>query len=106
MENLLIYLLKSAGILAIFFLLYQLLLRKETSFETNRFFLLGGMIAAAILPGIYFTKTVFIQASKPVFTNFTEFPVENVPLEASFDWWQFAGQLYLGITALFLVRFL
>ncbi|MEO2064730.1 MAG: M56 family metallopeptidase [Christiangramia sp.] len=106
MENLLIYLLKSAGILAIFFLLYQLLLRKETSFETNRFFLLGGMITAAILPGIYFTKTVFIQASKPVFTNFTEFPVENVPLEASFDWWQFAGQLYLGITALFLVRFL
>ena len=40
------YLIKASAILGIFLLTYQLLLRKETFFRLNRFFLLTGMVAA------------------------------------------------------------
>ena len=62
METFLIYLLKSAGLLSLFFLFYSLLLKKDTSFITNRKFLLAGLTTSAILPAIYFTKTVIIQS--------------------------------------------
>ena len=62
MENLLIYLLKSAGLLSLFYILYILLLKNDTSFTANRKFLIGGILASLVLPAIYFTKTVFINA--------------------------------------------
>ncbi|MCM4160712.1 hypothetical protein FHG64_05020 [Antarcticibacterium flavum] len=62
MEDFLIYLLKSAGLLSLFFLSYQILLKQDTSFVANRKFLLGGLIISAVLPAIVFTKTIYIDA--------------------------------------------
>jgi bla regulator protein blaR1 len=61
MEDFLIYLLKSAGLLTLFFLCYFLLLKRDTSFIINRKFLFGGILTSAILPAVYFTKTVYID---------------------------------------------
>ncbi|MFZ9004599.1 MAG: M56 family metallopeptidase [Robiginitalea sp.] len=44
------YLIKASAILGIFLLTYQLLLRNETFFKLNRFFLLSGVGAALLLP--------------------------------------------------------
>lgn len=44
------YLIKASAILALFLLTYQLLLRNETFFRLNRFFLLTGIGAALLLP--------------------------------------------------------
>ena len=62
MEDFLIYLLKSAGLLTAFLLFYNILLKKDTTFIANRKFLLAGLITSAILPSIYFTKIVIINA--------------------------------------------
>lgn len=56
------YLLKSAGILSLFYLVYTLLLKKETLFNINRRFLLFGILAAVLLPFLQFTKTVILES--------------------------------------------
>lgn len=106
MESLLLYLLKSAGLLSIFYILYILLLKNDTSFITNRRFLLGGILASLILPAIYFTKKVFIKAPEILYSetplNFTTLPESS---SQEIDWWLIAGTCYLIISAFFILRF-
>lgn len=56
MEAIAIYLLKMSGILGILLLFYGLLLRKETFFKTNRWYLLAGLFLGLILPLLNYTK--------------------------------------------------
>ena len=63
MEALLIYLLKASGILAIFYLAYQLFLRRETFFSVNRHFLMAGILTALLLPFVSITNYVEIAAA-------------------------------------------
>jgi len=108
MESLLIYILKSAGLISLFYILYVLLLKNDTSFTANRKFLLGGILTSLILPAIYFTKKVIVSAPEIVYTessfnsNLIIIP-ESVPQEM--DWWLIAGISYLVITGFFLLRF-
>ena len=56
------YLLKASAILAIFYLFYRVVLHRETFFQSNRIFLLTGIIASLTLPliviPIYVAQTV------------------------------------------------
>ncbi len=61
MEALFIYGLKSAGLLTCFYVVYYFLLRKETFFSSNRWFLLSGLFVSAFLPLLTWTKTVYIE---------------------------------------------
>ena len=70
MGTLLIYILKSAVCLAIFYLFYKLLMSRETFHRFNRFSLLGLMIICSIIP--------FAKIS-------IERPVETVQIEISMD---------------------
>jgi len=63
MEALLIYLLKASGILAIFYLAYQLFLKRETFFFINRHFLMAGILTALLLPFVSITNYVEIAAA-------------------------------------------
>jgi TonB-dependent SusC/RagA subfamily outer membrane receptor len=54
------YLLKASAILALFLLAYQALLRRETFFRVNRFFLLSGIFAALLLPLVTLREEVAI----------------------------------------------
>ncbi|MDT0678117.1 M56 family metallopeptidase [Autumnicola musiva] len=106
MENFLIYLLKSAGILSIFCLSYYLFLRKETFFILNRSFLLGGILASFILPLIYFTKTVYVEAitmpgNYSIDMEDNTFPIAE---EATINWWLIGGLIYFTVAAFFLIR--
>jgi len=67
METLFIFLVKSSGLIGVFFLSYHILLRKETFFNSNRWFLLAGLISSVVMPLVVFTKIVWVD---PTPTNF------------------------------------
>ena len=107
METLIVYILKSAGLLSSFFILYMLLLKNDTSFTANRKFLLAGIVTSTVLPSVYFTKKILINAPE-VFYNSSEtsnFTVISETTTQEFDWWMIAGSIYLIISGFFLLRF-
>lgn len=58
MKELFIYLIKSSIVLTVFYLIYILLLKKDTLFILKRYFLLVGLIVSFILPYIQYTKRI------------------------------------------------
>ncbi len=107
MESLLIYILKSAGIISLFYILYMLLLKNDTAFTENRRFLLGGILASLIIPAIYFTKKVLVNPPE-VFYNSSpniNYTLVSETATPELDWWMIAGIIYLIITGFLLLRF-
>ncbi|WP_420572385.1 M56 family metallopeptidase [Kordia sp.] len=111
MIKLLIYLLESSVILAVFYGLFVLVMKKETFFNLNRFFLLGIVVFSLLLPSMSFDfsqgKIAVIDNSVEEFSKFRssyyesaqtwEYDVSQVPVStkdpkttviesASIDW--------------------
>jgi hypothetical protein len=61
MEAFFIYIAKSAGLVTLFYFAYYFLLRKETFFNSNRWFLLAGLITSALLPFVVYTKVIWVD---------------------------------------------
>ncbi|MBF7091370.1 peptidase M56 [Flavobacterium sp. ALJ2] len=84
MEAIFIYIFKTSGLITVFYLAYYFLLRKETFFNTNRWFLLSGLITSIVLPFIVYTKIVWVA---PTPTNSTflinSAAVKTIPIEES-----------------------
>jgi len=83
MEALFIFILKSSGLLATFYFAYIFLLRKETFFNSSRWFLLAGLITSLVLPFVVYTKVIWVEAAPapapdPIITT-TLANVENIP---------------------------
>lgn len=100
MENACIYLIKASGLIALFYLAYMLLLRKETFFTTNRWFLILGLITSALLPLFFITKIIWIEPTTEVL-DWSNLPVATSPEkeEIKINWYQIAAYFYLaGIT--------
>lgn len=108
MENFFLYLIKSAGLLLVFLAFYHLLLKSDTSFRNNRFFLLGGILASAVLPAIYFTRKVIVDAVVPDFSlNETNLPAAQFIIEEPvLSGYQILLAIYLGGVAVMLGRML
>ncbi|MDR7371672.1 M56 family metallopeptidase [Flavobacterium aquidurense] len=79
MEALFIYIAKSSGLVILFYCAYFFLLRKETFFNSNRWFLLTGLITSVALPFFVYTKTVWINPTPLSNANFLS--VYNQPTE-------------------------
>ena len=98
-----IYLSKSAAILFLFYLVYIIVLRKDTFFTANRFYLLSGIIAALSLPLISYTQTVYIEIPALIPATYatfapTEMVAENIasiPQSNPINWWYVATMIYL-----------
>ncbi|PBJ15630.1 M56 family metallopeptidase [Flavobacterium sp. ACN6] len=75
MEALFIFILKSSGLLAMFYFAYILLLRKETFFNSSRFFLIAGLITSIILPFVVYTKVIWVE--KPAAPITVDRAIEN-----------------------------
>ncbi|RDK84716.1 M56 family metallopeptidase [Marinirhabdus gelatinilytica] len=73
------YIAKSAGILTLFYLVYILVLKKDTFFTANRLYLLTGLACALLLPFLTFTSVTFVEA--PLTTPVETFE-ELVPVQA------------------------
>lgn len=106
------YLLKSAAILAIFYFVYIVLLRKETHFKAHRLYLLIGVVASFIFPFLYFTNTVYIDVvanSGPSFSSSEMIPATATAVAQTttpIDWWQLFLTVYLIGASLVLFKFL
>ncbi|MFH6991478.1 M56 family metallopeptidase [Flavobacterium sp. FlaQc-48] len=61
METLFIFIAKSSLLLVLFYCAYYFLLRKETFFNSSRWFLLAGLITSVILPFLFYTKIIWIE---------------------------------------------
>jgi BlaR1 peptidase M56 len=108
MEELFIYLLKSSGLIAAFYLAYYFLLRKETFFTSNRWFLLTGLITSVSLPLFFLEKIVVVEAPKSVPNPIINTISNAVPTQEiikksiEIDWFQIGICVY-GIIALALL---
>jgi hypothetical protein len=115
MENLIVYLIKSATLLFLFYSTYYFLLKKNTFFTTNRWFLLFGLFCAAFLPLLSFQKIVWVEPaiSSVDSSNFeviTTNSMVNLPLpvEENFliSWEMVVGLLYGIGVLIFLTQLL
>ncbi|SHG85847.1 BlaR1 peptidase M56 [Flavobacterium fluvii] len=106
METLFIYLIKSSSLIGMFYLAYYFLLRKETFFNSNRWFLLAGLITSVILPLVVFTKIVWVDPT-PTDFDWSKIPMTNADENEAFEinWYLvFAIAYSIGILG-FLVKF-
>ena len=83
MEALFIFILKSSGLLAMFYFAYIFLLRKETFFNSSRWFLIAGLITSVVLPFVVYTKVIWVEAPPvptpdPIITTTTT-DIANIP---------------------------
>jgi hypothetical protein len=112
MQELIIYLLKASGLLVAFFLAYHLLLRKETFFSSNRWFLLFGLVASALLPLLFFKKIVYVERPKISLDDLISMsnhskvlPIKTIaPTLETIDWFQVVTFGYSIVALLLLVR--
>jgi beta-lactamase regulating signal transducer with metallopeptidase domain len=106
-----LYLAKTCGLTAVFYLAYHLLLRKETFFRANRWFLLAGMATAVLLPLAVYTKVVWVNPAPatPVniiaLTNLAQVKtVAPAPPTFEFEWWMGLLAVYTIVAAFLLAR--
>jgi hypothetical protein len=89
-----------------FYLAYFILLRKETFFNSNRWFLLAGLITSVVLPLVVFTKIVWVDPSPTTF-DWSKIPVTTAVENDAFEinWYLVFALVYsIGILG-FLVKF-
>lgn len=105
MENGFVYLIKASGLIALFYLAYMLLLRKETFFAGNRWFLLLGLITSAVLPLFFITKTIWVKPTTNSF-DWSNIPVTTVVTnpEPKIDWYLIGGYAYFIGNAILLLK--
>jgi hypothetical protein len=112
MEQLFTYLVKSGGLLAVFYIAYYFLVRKETFFNSNRWFLLSGLLTSLLLPLYFIKKIIIVEPTLCPTTNVVhpaqQLPmvIPDVPVAEPFDWMQFMWVSYLLIAGIFVVRML
>jgi hypothetical protein len=97
MEPFIIYGIKSSGLLALFFISYFFILRKETFFNSNRWFLLTGLFTSVLLPLLIYTKVVWVE---PVVStiDWSTIPVTNYVEEKTFvDYLPLMAMVIYGI---------
>ena len=112
MENVIIYLGKASLLLAVFYIAYYTLLKKETFFRSNRKFLLGGLLSAAVLPLLVLTRTVWVERgatapTRAVDINQLLVMQENITPQttAGINWYDVAFGIYMAGVLLFFARF-
>lgn len=109
------YILKVTLCWAAFYLIYHLLLRRETFFRLNRWYLLGTALLSLVLPYLHLQFFAEAPAAAPVVIYLQPITIgveqlETVIISASneaavFDYWQLLGWVYLAGVALALCRF-
>lgn len=110
METLLIYIFKSCGLMAMFYIAYMLLLRKETFFTTNRWFLLSGLLTSILLPLFFIKKIILVEAPKVNLEELTSYSATTIstlkeaPVVETFDWVQFTWISYISIALLLVLK--
>lgn len=97
MEAFYIYLIKSSGLIALFYWAYHFLLRKETFFTSNRWFLLLGLFTSVLLPLVVLTKIIWVE-STPVNYDWSSLPINTIVDEDHTE-----EYIYLGLAVMYCI---
>ncbi|MBF4505051.1 M56 family metallopeptidase [Flavobacterium sp. JLP] len=103
MEALFIFIAKSSGLLVLFYFAYYFLLRKETFFKSNRWFLLAGLVTSVALPFLVYTKIVWVDPTPLPVMNYSQVYYPQTVQEETFEinWNYVALAIYIiGFIAL------
>jgi BlaR1 peptidase M56 len=104
METIFIYLLKVNGLIAIFFLAYYFLVQKETFFNSNRWFLLSGLVTSVLMPLFFVTKVILVEKNPKILNtiHYTNSKFSLIP-EERLDWNFILSGIYLIVFFVLLV---
>lgn len=97
MEAFYIYLIKSSGLIALFYLAYHFMLRKETFFTSNRWFLLLGLFTSIVLPIVVYTKIIWVEPT-PVNYDWSSLPINTIVDEDHTE-----EYFYLGLAIMYCI---
>ena len=104
METIFIYLLKSSGLIAIFYLSYYFLVQKETFFNSNRWFLLSGLFTSVLLPLFFIKKVILIHKTLIFNENLSKLEaIRPSIIVESIDWDLVFLGIYVSISFAFIV---
>lgn len=103
MEAVFIYIAKSAVLMLLFYCVYFFLLRRETFFNSNRWFLLSGLIISSILPILSYTKVIWIDVAPNLNSNIQSELLSIQEKQSSDINWSF---IILGLYAIGFLIFL
>ncbi len=114
METLLLYQINASAGIVLFFLVYWLVLRKETFHKTIRWFLLGSLLLAILLPLFPIHYEVLAEsqpdkmAAKTISDTFKHIPVfvDGEETSTAFSWQQVILIVYITGVVMFLLRLL
>ena len=103
MEDFFIYLVKSSGILGLFWCCFKFFLEKETLFALHRVYFISGILIALLFPLWTLTEIVVID---PLPFTLPESPtVAYTPvITHTFDWWNIIASIYACGVLFFLGR--
>ncbi|QBZ98670.1 M56 family metallopeptidase [Flavobacterium sangjuense] len=110
MESVFIYLLKSSGLIAVFYLAYHFLVRKETFFNSNRWFLLSGLFTSLLLPLFVIKKIILVEKPKLTMEDLVAYSqqstrtIQDVPVVEAFDWMQLIWVSYVIIACALVIK--
>lgn len=104
------YIVKSGIILIVLLIYYEIVLKRQTSFKLNRFYLLGSLLFAAGIPFIHISYPFFKEVS-PI--NILSSPVTNVLIDGEISvipqtgigWGQYFIYFYLCGIIIFSIRY-
>ena len=97
MEAFYIYLIKSSGLITLFYLAYHFMLRKETFFTSNRWFLLLGLFTSIVLPIVVYTKIIWVEPT-PVNYDWSSLPINTIVDEDHTE-----EYFYLGLAIMYCI---
>ena len=100
------YLLKASAVIAIFYLCYKLFLQRDTFFESNRGFLLLGLITAFLIP--FVVIPIYIEYTPTAIPNYAlngDFIITENP-EKPFNIFEYLPLAYIFGVVLFTIRLL
>ncbi|MBW1655709.1 M56 family metallopeptidase [Flavobacterium quisquiliarum] len=103
MEAVFIYIAKSAVLMLLFYCVYFFLLRRETFFNSNRWFLLSGLIISSILPILSYTKVIWIDVAPNLNSNIQSALLSAPEKQSSDNNWSF---IILGLYVIGFLIFL
>ncbi|WP_167617099.1 M56 family metallopeptidase [Maribellus sediminis] len=114
METFLIYLLNASGGIALFYMVFWFFLRHETFHTANRWFLIGSLGLAILLPAIPLHYSVLVEPNsasnglKTISDSFKNIPVftDTAETTSSIGWKQALLLVYVTGAAIFLLRLL
>jgi len=107
MEALFIFVAKSSGLLILFYFAYYFLLRRETFFNSNRWFLLIGLLTSVVLPFVVYTKVVWVAPAPLPNLNYSQVYIpQNIEKESfEINWDLVSLAIYsIGFSA-FMIKF-